>query len=412
MINEVVVEQHAEEAAFLWTQRDRAVEGPNFRRKDLERWDERVEAHLDGLRVAGRFGWQFCEKALEKEKPGEAFAAGVLAFGSGDPDRIKSVLKAGGSAAKLQRGLISALGWLPFSKVESIIKEFLGSELPAVRYVGIAACAIHRRDPGQPLALALTDANPQLRARALKACGELGRTNLLPAVLRAISDQDDSCRFFAAWSGARLGDRSAAVLKVLREIAMGKTRYAEPAFGMALRVMDLDQAKAWQRQLRSDAARLRLAAIAAEIIGDPAFVEDLIQLMKMPPVARIAGRAFAMITGVDLAYDDLDGDPPKDFQAGPSENPEDENVAMDSDEHLPWPVPDRVAAWWKKNGNKFAPGKRYLLGKEITDASLREALAKGYQPQRAAAALELGLRQPTQPLFEVRARGGVQSEKS
>src|SRR2546430_15909749 len=51
-----IVEQHAEEAAILWAQRDKAVLAPNYSLKDLARLDERVEAHLDGLRVAGESG--------------------------------------------------------------------------------------------------------------------------------------------------------------------------------------------------------------------------------------------------------------------------------------------------------------------------------------------------------------------
>jgi uncharacterized protein (TIGR02270 family) len=231
-------------------------------------------------------------------------------------------------------------------------------------------------------------------------------------MLESLSSADIACRLFAAWSPARLGNRSPEVLRVLREIALQPGPYSERALGMALRVMELQEAKAWQRQLRNDSTRLRLAAVAAGIIGDPGLVEDLIQLMRLPPVARIAGAAFSMTTGVDLAYDDLDVDPPEGFEAGPNENPEDENVALDPDENLPWPGPDLVAAWWKKNANKFIAGKRHLYGKVIDDAALRETVAKGYQPQRAAAALELALRQPTQPLFEVRTRGGLQSVKS
>ena len=70
VINEII-EQHAEEAAFLWTMRDRAVHSPSYSLKDLSGLDERVEAHLDGLRVAGQFGWQACEQALDKEESGK-----------------------------------------------------------------------------------------------------------------------------------------------------------------------------------------------------------------------------------------------------------------------------------------------------------------------------------------------------
>jgi len=297
---------------------------------------------------------------------------------------------------------------LPFAKVEGVIQQLLGSDKPTERLIGLAGFAVHRRDPGQPLVRALTDSDLRLRGRALKACGELGKTGLLQKILQSISVADTACRFYASWSAARLGDRSAQLVTVLRDLAMQPNSHAERALDMALRVMDLNDAKAWHSQLKSDPSRLRLAAIAAGIIGDPALVEGRIEVMKLPSVARAAGAAFSMITGVDLAYDDLDADAPEGFEVGPKENPEDENVALDPDENLRWPGPDLVSTWWKKNGNKFAAGKRHLCGKEISDASLWETLAKGYQPQRGAAALELALRQPTQHLFEVRANGGQQ----
>jgi hypothetical protein len=35
----------------------------------------------------------------------------------------------------------------------------------------------------------------------------------------------------------------------------------------------------------------------------------------------------------------LEGKKPEGFEAGPTENPEDENVKMDPDDNLPWPDP-------------------------------------------------------------------------
>ena len=40
-----VVEQHAEEAAFLWILREGAVHAPHYALKDLRKLDLRVEAH-------------------------------------------------------------------------------------------------------------------------------------------------------------------------------------------------------------------------------------------------------------------------------------------------------------------------------------------------------------------------------
>ena len=59
----LIVEVHAEEAAILWLQRDSAVEAPNFNRMFLSRLDERLEANVDGLLVAGRAGWDIARTA-------------------------------------------------------------------------------------------------------------------------------------------------------------------------------------------------------------------------------------------------------------------------------------------------------------------------------------------------------------
>ena len=52
-----VVSQHVESAAFLWLLRDAAVWSPHYTLRDLEQLDERIEAHLDGLRIAEDAGW-------------------------------------------------------------------------------------------------------------------------------------------------------------------------------------------------------------------------------------------------------------------------------------------------------------------------------------------------------------------
>jgi uncharacterized protein (TIGR02270 family) len=405
LVIEEVVAQHAEEAAFLWTQRDRAVHGSRFELKDVAALDDRVEAHLDGLRIAGQFGWAVCEKALGQGAPGEAFAAAVLAFESGDAQRIQRIADGGCDSLELQRALISALGWPSYDKVGDTIKALLISEPARVRRLGVAAHAIHRKDPGSLLLEALSAPDPQLRARALKAVGELGRTDALPVVQQAIWDQDDRCRFFAAWSAARLGSRTALVLETLRKITEVDGPYAERALEITLRCMECPQAKNWRRELREDPSHLRLAAVGSGMIGDPEYVGDLVALMEVEKVARVAGEAFSMITGADLSDEDLERSVPEGFEAGPNEDPADDNVALDPDENLPWPDPRLVMKWWEKRRNGFRPGVRYMRGKEITTESLKNTLVAGTQRQRAAAALELGLRAPADPLFEVRAPG-------
>jgi uncharacterized protein (TIGR02270 family) len=219
---------------------------------------------------------------------------------------------------------------------------------------------------------------------------------------------DELCRYSAAWSAALLGDLGA--LSTLQAIAVSGAVYREEAAKMALRRMDLGAAHDWRQTLAQEHETMRLAVIGTGMISDPVSIPWLIEQMAIPELARVAGEAFTMITGVDIAYENLEGEWPEGFEAGPTENPTDENVDMDRDEDLPWPNPAAIHTWWKNHQGQFRSGTRYLLGKPISQNWLRDVLWHGRQRQRAAAALELAMRQPGQPLFEVRAPGFRQQQ--
>ncbi|MCA1685380.1 MAG: hypothetical protein LC745_05240, partial [Planctomycetia bacterium] len=59
-----LITQHAEDAAFLWLLRDSAARQPHYSLSNLAALDDRIEAHLDGLRVAAEPGWQIVKTAL------------------------------------------------------------------------------------------------------------------------------------------------------------------------------------------------------------------------------------------------------------------------------------------------------------------------------------------------------------
>jgi uncharacterized protein (TIGR02270 family) len=116
------------------------------------------------------------------------------------------------------------------------------------------------------------------------------------------------------------------------------------------------------------------------------------------------------ITGLDLAYRDLDRRPPADFQSGPSDDPADEDVALDEGEHVPWPDAARIGRWWTANRCRFSAGTAYFLGAPKATADWLDALSDAFQRQRHAAALKLAIRQPDKAMFEVRARGRLQRQ--
>jgi len=175
------------------------------------------------------------------------------------------------------------------------------------------------------------------------------------------------------------------------------------AIRLLLKVATPTQAHAVLKQLANDAGNVRLLIAGVGVAGDVHYVPWLIQQMAKPLLARLAGESFSTLTGLDLAFLDLELKPPEGVEAGPNDDPSDDDVAMDEDDSLPWPDPVKIAAWWQANGPKFRPGVRCFMGEPPTMAHCLAVLRNGFQRQRIAAALYLRLLQSGRPLFNTAA---------
>ena len=175
-----VLSRHAEEAAFLWLLRDRAVARPQYTLSTLTELDQRVEAHLDGLRVAGETGARMAhDQFLEFPEPGEAFTAAHLAFEAARTDTIQALLEAAEPNPSLVRGIVSAVGWLTEDAAAVALPMLHAWGTPIALRIGLAGAAIRRTPiPARVLDAGLRD--PACRARAIKAIGEMGDTGASP----------------------------------------------------------------------------------------------------------------------------------------------------------------------------------------------------------------------------------------
>ena len=290
-----------------------------------------------------------------------------------------------------------------------VIDELGSASAPRARAISIAAFGARRSDPGDRFNSALAHTSPLVRARAYRTAGQLGRAELVAELRSGLTDDDPECRFWSAWASARMGAGGEA-LDVLADIAWNNHPRAVRALDLLLRRLDVPQANAWLREFAKLPGRQRDLIRAAGVIGDPLYIPWLIERMAALETARLAGEAFSMITGVDLAYRDLDRKPPQDFESGPNDDPADENVSLDDDEHLPWADAEKIGRWWAANRGRFNVGTAYFLGAPKAAADLLQALSDAYQRQRHAAALELAIRQPDKAMFEVRARGRLQRQ--
>ncbi|MGC3664129.1 hypothetical protein ACPTI4_30900, partial [Pseudomonas aeruginosa] len=78
--------------------------------------------------------------------------------------------------------------------------------------------------------------------------------------------------------------------------------------------------------------------------------------------ARVGGEAFRLITGADQALLDLQVEVLRDYDPGPNDDLDDDNVAHDDDENHSWPEAEGVSAWWRDYGARFVAGRASLLG--------------------------------------------------
>jgi uncharacterized protein (TIGR02270 family) len=403
--------EHFEEASHLWLLRGKAVQSPGYGLADLLELDNRLDAHVDALRMQALTCRELGKESLERAHAGEYFSAAVLAFENADETLVEMMIEKAEAAPGLSAGIVSALGWLPWEHAQPHIRHLLASGSTDHRYIGIAASALHRRDPGHHLDDALYSGDARLKTCGLRTIGELGGRGDRMTLARLqdhFTAADEESRFWAAWSAALLGDEGA--VHVLKPFVEPRSPFREKALNLAMRLMDGAAALAWQKDLSGIPCGQWLAVIAAGISGDPALMPWLLERMPDPALARVAGEAFTMITGVDMAREGLEGKWPKGFTAGPNDDPRDDNVALDPDEGLPWPDAQLIAAWWDKNRGLFPGGRRCLAGKPMTAESLLHVLETGRQPQRAAAALELAILRPGRPLFDVCAPAFLQND--
>jgi len=397
LLNLPVLAEHAQQASFLWLQRERAAAAPHYRLRHLGSLDERLQAHLQALRLAGPTGLRLARRQLGEIDAGSLFVAAWLGFSLADREAMSDAVAIAGADASLPAVLVQALAWQDLDALQPALHRLGHSPSAAHRTLALAVRVAHREAASDPIAQALHDTDPALRAQALRAVGTLGLARLRQAVESAVHDPDPACRFWAHWTCALAGDAAAAERAYDAGVAASQTG---PALEIAMRAGPLDGARALVRRLASDPATQRLAVVAAGDLGDPAVAPWLLQLCEDDALGRAAAEAFSQMTGIDLEEPQFRRDAP--------DLPGDEHPD-DSDGR--WTGADALRRWWHEERHRFRAGVRHLGGQPVSEAAAVQVLRSGTQRQRHGAALELLRLRPDGMLFPVTARADLQRQR-
>lgn len=384
-----IIERHADEAAFLWDQRRRAVRSPLFDLPSLTLLDQRLDANLEGLVVAGEAGLRACQEACKRragrptDRGSELFAALFTAAEIGDTMALAKLLVTAGQHPRGDEAVISALGWLSAPTAARVLAELTADECPpALRRLGVAGFAARRDDPGSWLSRALQSEDPSVRSRAFRAVGELGRRELSGALRSEVRSRGEEACPWALWSLVLFGEESA--VPSLFRVAEGGGPVARRACALAAcaaprsesltRLLDLARRGEWQ-----------IALAGAEALGDPACLPWVVDAIEArPEIARRAAWVYTTITGALL-------EPPLAVRLDDQE-PDDDALARraaEPCEDLPTPQPEAIREHLRGVERRFAPGERRIGGRIIDAECLSDLLRTGPQPWRALAAIEL-----------------------
>lgn len=100
-----ILEEHLDDAAWLFERRQAALAEPDSTKQELAGLEERLRAHLVGFLLGGEASWELCRGALAGGGVGESFVAAILALETGDSDRRRELAAALASGRyELQEG--------------------------------------------------------------------------------------------------------------------------------------------------------------------------------------------------------------------------------------------------------------------------------------------------------------------
>jgi uncharacterized protein (TIGR02270 family) len=486
-----MLDHHAEDAAFYWSRYTEGTLSSLHDLRSLSRFDFLLAGNLEGLRVAqlessqldadgrvrqyGSAGWDAAFKRLSRWKTAdEAFVCGVLALEDAfarnhkKPPFSKYLGQLQDLACDqfddsddagdldIARGLSSAAAWLPWESVQAVVFDWARSSEPVLRRCAMSACALQRLPAGDALAHWLQDTHGLVRARALRAVGELGRSDLVPVLIEQLQDAGGqtsakapdywNCRYWAAWSLCLLG-RSEGIA------TLGTWAAEHPpiqrtfgALAALAQVMASEQLNTSINAAFKRPHHLRNALTAIRFSGDIRWVDTLLQMMTdysqpaqiaqffaepQTNLARLAADVLAHITGLQVG-EQLWMQAPEEAEEHEHAHADHEGLQevdtasdplvpaarkQDPDDGLLWPDVAAVKQWWAANQNRFAQvagtqPHRFVAGLPLNAASAKQILANpiATQLQRHHAALHLRCTQHTPDLFDVRA--SIQRQRS
>jgi HEAT repeat protein len=392
-----ILEEHLEEASFLYTQcrHMRLNAGKSWRL--LENFEQRLELHLDALVIGGQLALDLCIVRAVEGDFGELFAAVCLycrqnqapllaqvfnQLDTNDFDRTNAVADA------LKYEL--PLAWSPF--VEQALNRQDDRLLPLLA----VACGYRRMPCESALRLAL-ERLPSPPMALIDALGRIRATSAADELKRVLSTSNPLLQSAALIALLRIGR-----IESLHAHYLVAQKESWPRITMGI-AGDVSAAHALAQPLSSGQVDEN-SIFALGLLGVPSTLRDLHEYLEDPVLAPCAARAMNWICGADLFEDAFVAAPISEDELFPREIKawrQYREVPLAAD-GKPFGLTERKLSvdsavwhnWFASNISKFERQLRYRSGKPYAPIVLFENMAhpQGDGLLRKYAAEELAIR--------------------
>src|SRR5215217_206332 len=386
-----VLEEHLDEAEFLWSRRERTLVSGIHELADVVELEERLLAHVEGLVVGGDAALNMLLLPALEADESERISAAALALLSGGGKReleaMLAVLDSGDEAPRAAIGRAMALSEQP--ELAAVLLKRLTADFASPCAVAFDVLASRGALPQETRTEWLYRDAAEPVIAALRAPGPLPRAIAQTLLPRLVVDPRPGVREAAIMVGLISGAPAAwmACLKVAEEGGTGR-RECLVALALGGEARDAE----WLASLLPHASLRADVLWALGFSGQALAAEACLDWMGDDTLSVLAGEAFSAITGLRLEGE---------YRAAPSEESEtlvpleedlEANLVPGPEASLPLPIQEAVAAWWRTARRDFAPGVRHLRGKTVDAGGLVEALLREPMRRRPMLALELAIR--------------------
>jgi uncharacterized protein (TIGR02270 family) len=374
-------EEYLEEASFLYVQRRTLFVNPEVAWHKISNFEERLEAHLDGLMVGDRLALEVCIRHAGEGDSGELFAALCVLCRHDrrdlaldlverlDPDDSEKAMAAA-DALKYE----APDAWIPD------LLTILASGDPKLAPILARAFGYRRVNCGPHLMAAMKHCAVVALPQIVWALGRIGHQPAVGILLDYERSEEPPVRAAAALSLARMGEPKAL------DYCLDQARSADWA------ILPLGLAGGRDAlPLLADLARQGSAAslTALGLLGDPACAPLLISRLEQPKAAPSAAAALQCLAGADLYETVFVPEEVDDDELFESEREAmKQGRTLDRGDGRPFGSTvtrisldaRRWSEWWLDNSHRFTPGMRYRHGAPLSPARLVDLLAAPETP--------------------------------